>query len=99
MVPLGAVCKNLHTSSSKRSGRWLATGGGIVRRLLSTSRHTSFYGRPLPAGLLSFSSTEGKQVFVEALQAGYLEAYFPLAAQFITQVHHTHLTINASPHH
>ena len=45
----------------------------------------TLYRRPLPAGAIAFSSAAGRQVFSEALAAGGLEAYFPLAEQFHTQ--------------
>ena len=44
-----------------------------------------FYRRPLPPGLISFSSPEGRQLFTEALALGYMEGYFALAEQFHTQ--------------
>ncbi len=45
----------------------------------------SFFRRPLPAHLISFTSPEGKQLFKEALDAGTLENYFHLAGNFTTQ--------------
>ncbi len=45
----------------------------------------SFYRRPLPEGLVPFSSAEGKQLFREALSAGTMEGYFVLSEQFHTQ--------------
>jgi phytochelatin synthase len=45
----------------------------------------SFYRRPLPPSLVSFSSTEGRALFREALEDGTMEGYFPLAEQFHTQ--------------
>jgi glutathione gamma-glutamylcysteinyltransferase len=45
----------------------------------------SFYRRPLPETLVPFSSTEGKKLFREALHLGYLEGYFALAEQFVSQ--------------
>jgi glutathione gamma-glutamylcysteinyltransferase len=45
----------------------------------------SFYRRPLPEGLVPFSSIEGKQLFREALSAGTMEGYFVLSEQFHTQ--------------
>ncbi|MFB2923448.1 MULTISPECIES: phytochelatin synthase family protein [Aerosakkonema] len=44
-----------------------------------------FYRRPLPEQLISFSSTQGREVFREALASGGMEAYFTLAEQFHTQ--------------
>jgi glutathione gamma-glutamylcysteinyltransferase len=45
----------------------------------------TLYRRPLPADAIAFSSTEGRQVFAEALVTGGLDGYFPLAEQFHTQ--------------
>ena len=45
----------------------------------------TLYRRPLPQGAVAFSSVEGRQVFAEALAAGGLDPYFPLAEQFHTQ--------------
>ena len=55
---------------------------GSVR---ARARTGSFHGRPLPPGLVSFSSREGKRRFGEALADGQCEAFFPLSEQFITQ--------------
>nr|AHC94360.1 phytochelatin synthase 1b [Lumbricus rubellus] len=44
-----------------------------------------FYRRPLPAMCTSFCSPEGKAIFREALNEGYMEIFFPLASQFRTQ--------------
>lgn len=61
---------------------------------VSTSLHTcevantqqnSFYRRPLPESLIAFSSTEGRKLFREALEQGYMEGYFALAEQFVSQ--------------
>lgn len=45
----------------------------------------SFYRRPLPSSLVPFASAEGRSLFREALAAGTMEGYFPLAEQFHTQ--------------
>jgi glutathione gamma-glutamylcysteinyltransferase len=45
----------------------------------------TLYRRPLPSEAIAFSSPEGRQVFAEALAAGGLDGYFPLAEQFHTQ--------------
>jgi len=44
-----------------------------------------FYRRPLPAMCTAFCSPEGKSIFREALNEGYMENFFPLASQFRTQ--------------
>ncbi len=49
----------------------------------------TFYRRPLPKNAISFSGPEGKTLFAEALAAGDLEGYFPLAEQFHTQAEPT----------
>lgn len=43
------------------------------------------YRRPLPADATEFSSPAGRRLFAEALAAGGLDGYFPLAEQFHTQ--------------
>eukprot|EP00002_Diphylleia_rotans_P040137 TRINITY_DN9461_c0_g1_i3.p1 TRINITY_DN9461_c0_g1~~TRINITY_DN9461_c0_g1_i3.p1 ORF type:complete len:489 (+),score=67.39 TRINITY_DN9461_c0_g1_i3:68-1534(+) len=43
------------------------------------------YRRPLPQKLIPFSSAEGKKLFREAMEQGYLEGYFTLAEQYTTQ--------------
>src|SRR4051812_116704 len=45
----------------------------------------TLYRRPLPTEAIAFSSLEGRTVFAEALAAGGLDGYFPLAEQFHTQ--------------
>jgi hypothetical protein len=45
----------------------------------------TLYRRPLPADAIAFSSAEGRALFAEALAAGGMEGYFPLAEQFHTQ--------------
>jgi glutathione gamma-glutamylcysteinyltransferase len=45
----------------------------------------TLYRRPLPSDAIAFSSPAGRQVFAEALAAGGLDGYFPLAEQFHTQ--------------
>jgi glutathione gamma-glutamylcysteinyltransferase len=45
----------------------------------------TLYRRPLPDAAVAFSSPEGRRLFADALAAGGLEGYFPLAEQFHTQ--------------
>jgi glutathione gamma-glutamylcysteinyltransferase len=45
----------------------------------------TLYRRPLPPAAIAFSSPEGRHLFAEALAAGGLGGYFPLAEQFHTQ--------------
>ena len=59
--------------------------GGPPHTPQSPSFSPQFYRRVLPPTCIAFNSAEGKQVFREALQAGYMEAYFGLASQFRTQ--------------
>jgi glutathione gamma-glutamylcysteinyltransferase len=46
---------------------------------------TTIYRRTLPESAIAFSSAEGRRVFGEALAAGGMDGYFPLAEQFHTQ--------------
>ncbi|KER29353.1 hypothetical protein T265_13386, partial [Opisthorchis viverrini] len=46
---------------------------------------TEFYRQPLPRTCVAFASDQGKRIFREALSAGHMEAYFPLAEQLCTQ--------------
>jgi glutathione gamma-glutamylcysteinyltransferase len=45
----------------------------------------TLYRRPLPPDMVAFSSVEGRRLFAEALAAGGLDGYFPIAEQFHTQ--------------
>lgn len=56
----------------------------LVARNVSRAEAT-LYRRPLPDGAVAFSSTEGRRIFEEALAAGGMDGYFPLAEQFHTQ--------------
>lgn len=47
----------------------------------------TFHRRELKAPCVSFSSTEGRELFKGALASGYLDVYFPLAEQYSTQAH------------
>jgi glutathione gamma-glutamylcysteinyltransferase len=51
----------------------------------SLIQEQEFYRRPLPLPAISFTSTEGRKLFKEALAFGGMEGYFPLAEQFHTQ--------------
>lgn len=50
-----------------------------------TTTLSTFYRRPLPEGLVPFSSDEGRRLFREALEQGDMEGYFAMAEQFHTQ--------------
>jgi glutathione gamma-glutamylcysteinyltransferase len=52
---------------------------------VSLSLSGQFYQRSLPAAQVTFSSTEGRRLFREALADGHMENYFFLAEQFRTQ--------------
>lgn len=47
---------------------------------------STFHRRPLPAPAVEFASSEGQQLFGEALQAGSMGSFFRLIEQFHTQV-------------
>lgn len=51
----------------------------------SPAAKASFYRRTLPLDLVHFNSTQGRQMFKEAVEEGTMELYFPLAEQFLTQ--------------
>jgi glutathione gamma-glutamylcysteinyltransferase len=57
--------------------------------------HGSLYKRPLPASQIPFSSPQGRFLFQEALLAGSMNSYFPLAEQFHTQVEPTYCGISS----
>ncbi|GAA5958325.1 hypothetical protein JCM3765_004792 [Sporobolomyces pararoseus] len=45
----------------------------------------SFYKRPLPSSCIAFNSTEGRQIFANALREDNLNSYFLLSQHFLTQ--------------
>jgi glutathione gamma-glutamylcysteinyltransferase len=53
------------------------------------------YRRPLPDGLVAFSSPTGRTLFREAPLAGGMESYFPLAEQFQTQGEPTYCGVSS----
>jgi hypothetical protein len=54
---------------------------------MTTTLQGTFHRRQLPPPSISFSSTEGREIFKKALQQGYLNAYFRLSETFTTQAH------------
>lgn len=55
----------------------------------------SLYKRSLPESQTPFSSAQGRLLFQEALLAGTMNSYFPLAEQFHTQVEPTYCGISS----
>ncbi|ETK94960.1 hypothetical protein L915_02071, partial [Phytophthora nicotianae] len=53
----------------------------------SSAVQSSFHRRHLPQDCIAFSSPEGRKLFTEAINSStnYMQIYFPLAEQFITQ--------------
>lgn len=53
----------------------------------SVSYESSFHRRHLPQDCIAFSSAEGRKLFTQAINSAsnYMQIYFPLAEQFITQ--------------
>ncbi|UIZ23344.1 hypothetical protein KXD40_007688 [Peronospora effusa] len=53
----------------------------------TSSVQSSFHRRHLPQNCIAFSSPEGRKLFTEAINSSnnYMQIYFPLAEQFITQ--------------
>ena len=55
----------------------------------------SFHRRELKEPGIAFSSLRGRELFTEAVTAGYGEAYFSLAEQFQTQSHYAYCGITS----
>ena len=51
----------------------------------SSSSLLSFYKRHLPSTCIAFNSNHGKKLFKGALDGNYLESYFNLSLQYLTQ--------------
>ena len=49
----------------------------------------SYHRIELNEPAIPFSSKEGRRLFMESIQNGTMECYFPLSEQFITQTHPT----------
>ena len=47
----------------------------------------TFHRRVLKEPAISFSSTEGRKIFKEALELDHMYSYFPLSESFQTQAH------------
>lgn len=47
----------------------------------------AFYRRPLAEDLIPFSSEQGRQLFLEAMESRSMESYWPLAENFQCQAH------------
>lgn len=77
-APEAIRCTRELTSICPSSATLLAT------RHASRAENT-LYRRALPDNAIAFSSAEGRRVFGEALEAGGMDGYFPLAEQFHTQ--------------
>ncbi|KAH9284132.1 Glutathione gamma-glutamylcysteinyltransferase 3 [Echinococcus granulosus] len=54
-----------------------------------------FYRRPLPASCIAFGTAEGRQLFKEALEMGFLECFFDLVPQLRTQVQPSYCGLSA----
>lgn len=61
----------------------------------ATEPPSSLYKRPLPDSQVPFSSAQGRLLFQEALLAGSMNTFFPLAEQFHTQVEPTYCGISS----
>ncbi|KAF4321383.1 hypothetical protein BBO99_00004941 [Phytophthora kernoviae] len=59
----------------------------MVQRSPATTVQSSFHRRHLPQDCIAFSSPEGRKLFTDAINSSsnYMQIYFPLAEQFITQ--------------
>jgi len=75
-----------HSSSELKTSHPVSQGCITLPAVpISSKPSKSFHKRPLPSSLVSMSSKQGKLIFQEALMAGTLHSYFPLAEQFVTQ--------------
>ncbi|VDO05307.1 unnamed protein product [Rodentolepis nana] len=76
-----ATCllSNLNKSPVPRA-RWFSSNKD------PSNEPKQFYRRPLPASCIAFASSEGRQIFKEALEMGFLESFYDLVPQFRTQV-------------
>lgn len=61
----------------------------------SAEAPSGLYKRPLPDSQIPFSSASGRLLFQEALLAGTMNSYFPLAEQFHTQVEPSYCGISS----
>lgn len=61
------------------------SGVAAAQASVAAAKEEHFYRRELPLTCIAFASTEGRQVFREALQLGYMEAFFTLGPQLTTQ--------------
>ena len=52
---------------------------------MATPKEEYFYRKPLPSSCIDFASTEGKNIFKEALNEGTMDCFFNLSSQFRTQ--------------
>ncbi|EGZ12500.1 hypothetical protein PHYSODRAFT_563256 [Phytophthora sojae] len=61
----------------------------MVHKSTAAGVQSSFHRRHLPQDCIAFSSPEGRKLFTEAINSNtntnYMQIYFPLAEQFITQ--------------
>lgn len=62
-----------------------STAGSVKKIVDRAITRKTFYRRPLPDKCIAFGETKGKELFKEAIRQAYMEIYFPLAEQFITQ--------------
>lgn len=55
----------------------------------------TFHRKQLNPIAIPFSSKEGRALFRESLDEGFLESYFPLSEQFVTQGHPSYCGIGS----
>jgi glutathione gamma-glutamylcysteinyltransferase len=84
-IEIGRIVQWFNHSTTKQAAyRRFSPPGRCVSVARATMEQT-LYRRPLPAESIAFSSPEGRRIFGEALAAGEMDGYFPLAEQFHTQ--------------
>lgn len=67
-------------------GRYSASFTNTSSLVSPPQEPQQFYRRPLPASCIAFGTAEGRQIFKEALEMGFMEAFFDLVTQLRTQV-------------
>lgn len=80
-----ASCRSCRPFQSN-SGRSILSRRSHSEAMLSRNNMTTtFHMRPLPDTCVSFSSAQGKDLFARALREGFMDSFFPLSAQYLTQ--------------
>lgn len=82
-IPIGPTPNHSNSTTSTPQNSTTTT---TTTTTTITKPRPTFHRRPLPSHLIQLSSEHGKQLFREALSAGFMEAFFLLAEHFHTQM-------------